>query len=79
MLYFSSDGAEVDALSRELSAAGIPCEVRHGPFPEGMFPQDSYAELWIVHERDCHRALMLCVELGVGFAKRPRKLPTFDD
>jgi len=63
LLYFSSDGAEVDLLFREFLAAGIPCEVRRGPFPEGMFPSEGYAELWIERDRDWHRALMLCVEL----------------
>jgi len=79
LLYFSSDGAEVDLLSRELVAANIPCEVRRGPFAEGIFPNDGYAELWIRDDRDSHRALMLCVELGAGFAKRTRKLSFFDD
>jgi len=79
LLYFSSDGAEVDPLLRELATAGIPCEVRHGPFPEGMFPYEDYAELWIQRDRDWHRALMLCVELGAGFAKPNRKLPFSDD
>jgi len=79
MLYFSSDEAEVDLLSRELVAAGIPCEVRRGPDPEGGFPHEGYAELWIQHDRDCHRALMRCVELGAGFAKRPPRLPFLED
>jgi len=77
MLYFSSDAAEVDLLGSELAAAGIPCEVRQGPSPDGMFPDGGYAELWIKNDRDCYRALMLCVELGAGFAKRPPKFPSW--
>lgn len=79
MLYFSSDAEEVELLSQELVQAGIPCEVRGGSFAEGAFPNPSCAELWIQRDRDCHRALMLCVELGIGFAKRPRQLPAVDD
>jgi len=44
-----------------------------------MFPYEDYAELWIQRDRDWHRALMLCVELGAGFAKPNRKLPFSDD
>jgi len=58
-------------VSRELLAAHIPCALMDGPLNEGTFPSACYTELWIQNDQDYHRALMLCVELGVGFAKRP--------
>jgi hypothetical protein len=79
MMYFSSDVLEVEHLRREFVEAGIPCEVRHGPLPHAAIPNSSHSELWILEDADTHRALMLCVELGVGFAKRSRKRPAFDD
>jgi hypothetical protein len=66
MLFFSADNLEVDQVSRELVHAGIPCEVRGGS-PAGH----GTPELWVQDDRDCHRAFMLCVALGIGFAKRP--------
>jgi hypothetical protein len=71
LLYFSSDSAEVEQVSREFVDAGIPCEVRLGFEAQGGAPNSCSAELWIRNDQDAHRALMLCVELGVGFAKRP--------
>ena len=79
LLYFSSDAVEVERLSHELQEAGIPCEVRTGPVPQGVIPNSAYIELWIQNERDSHRATMLCVELGAGFAKRTRKRPALGD
>ena len=69
LLYFSPDGSEVEEVGKEFTDAGIPCEVRSNVIPEA--PQDSScAELWIHNDNDCHRAFMLCVQLGVGFASR---------
>ena len=68
MLFFSSDKSEVTQVSQEFTQAGIPCEVRNGSGPNGK-PRD--AELWIQNDRDCHRAFLLCVQLSIGFAKRP--------
>lgn len=79
LMYFSSDVQEVELLKKEFTEAGIPCEIRAGPRREGAKGNSAYAELWIEHARDSHRALMLCVELGVGFAKRARKRAAFDD
>jgi hypothetical protein len=76
MLFFSSDDSEVQGAARILLDAGIACEVRHGPFPDGMVSLPSQAELWLERDQDCHRALMLCVELGIGFAKRAIKSAT---
>jgi len=73
MLYFSSDDSEVQGAARNLLDAGIACEIRHGPCPDGMVSQPFEVELWVQRDQDCHRALMLCVELGIGFAKRAIK------
>jgi hypothetical protein len=70
MLYFSSDDSEIQCAARNFLEAGIACEIRHGPFPDGMVALPFESELWIERDQDCHRALMLCVELGIGFAKR---------
>ena len=67
MLYFSSDTSEVKGVRREFAHAGIPCEIRTRRASRG---RSSEAELWNQDERDCHRALLLCVQLGIGFAKR---------
>lgn len=68
MLFFSADGQEVKSVSRQFAQAGIQCEVRNGKAINGHIPE---AELWIRNDRDCHRAFMLCVQLGIGFAHRP--------
>ena len=67
LLFFSSEREEVELVRKELVEAGTPCEVRDRAIAPGGNPSD--AELWI-HDKDSHRALMLCVELGVGFFKR---------
>lgn len=75
MLFYSSDSSEVDRVSQELVNAGIPCEIRKGPALNGKSSASPQAELWIRNDRDCHRAFLVCVHHGVGFAKRaPRKL-----
>jgi hypothetical protein len=73
MLFFSSDDAEVDNVSREFTEASIPCEIRNSPCGEGLPLSPTHAELWIRDDGDCHRALMVCVRLGMGFAKRPAR------
>lgn len=78
MLFFSADTSEVENVSSEFRQAGIRCEVRTGPNAAGIPPNPSPAELWIHDDRDCHRAFMLCVQLGVGFARRPFRAPTMD-
>ncbi len=75
MLFFSSDDTEVELVNAELTNAGIPCEVRPGPVADGMLVGPPCGEVWIQDDNDCHRALMLCVERGVGFARRPVRLP----
>jgi hypothetical protein len=76
MLFFSSDDSEVQQVSREFIHAGIPCEIRSGHLPSD---RPAEAELWIQNDRDCHRALMLCVQLGIGFARRPVETIDLDD
>lgn len=71
MLFFSSDPAEVEGLRREFSNAGIPCESRNVDVQVEGFPQT--AELWVRNDRDCHRALMLCVQRNLGFSRRPER------
>ncbi len=68
MLFFSSDRGEVEQVSHEFAQAGIPCEIRKGRGVNGMTRE---TELWIRNDRDCHRAFMLCVQLCIGFARRP--------
>ena len=75
MLFFSSDSAEVQQVSKEFTQAGIPCEVRNDSRVRGVFRE---AELWIRNDRDCHRAFMLCVQLGIGFARRPAETADLD-
>ncbi len=70
MLFFSSDSLEVQELSREFTNAGIQCEIHNGCRREPK-PAFNEAELWIRNDRDCHRALMLCVQRNMGFARRP--------
>jgi hypothetical protein len=68
MLFFSADSSEVTQVSQEFTHAGIPCEVRNGCGAKGRAPE---VELWIQNEKDCHRAFLLCVQRGIGFARRP--------
>lgn len=68
MLFFSADDSEVRQVSRQFVGAGIACEVRQGRRKDGSAAE---TELWIRNDRDCHRAFLLCVQLGIGFARRP--------
>ena len=74
LLFFSPDNSEVQVVNAELIAAGIPCEIRNGPDPDGMLATPPCTEVWIRDDKDCHRALMLCVERGVGFSRRPSRV-----
>ena len=67
MLFFSSDGSEVQQVGRELAHEGIPCEIRNGFTIDESSPE---TELWVQNDHDCHRAFLLCVQRGIGFAKR---------
>ena len=79
MLFFSSDDTEVEIVSKEFSHAGISCEIRNDAAHRKASPHPPHAELWIHNDKDCHRALMLCVQLGIGFSKRPAKAAVLED
>lgn len=79
MVFFSSDGAEIETVSQEFTQAGIACEIRKGLAPSRRQQKQPQAEVWIRNDKDCHRALMLCVQLGIGFSKRPDKSSLLDD
>jgi hypothetical protein len=76
MLFFSSDDTEVEQLVREFVDAAIPCEVHK--IDCAVSGYETQAELWIQNDRDCHRALMLCVQRHMGFARRPEPVPELD-
>src|SRR5438094_58546 len=71
MLFFSADRLEIKIVSQAFSEAGIACETRESGLGRALFPDPGEAELWIQNDEDAYKALMLCVELGIGFAKRP--------
>ena len=73
LLFFSSDSAEVRQLGAELTEAGIACEVRNGVAVVGPAGTPVHAEVWIQNDQDLHQAFLLCVRLGVGFARRPHR------
>jgi hypothetical protein len=73
MLFFSSDLSEIKQANKEFVQAGIQCEIRNRPAPNGVLATNFDAELWIQNDADCHRAFLLCVQLGIGFANRTRK------
>ena len=75
MLFYSNDPSEVEQVGREFTQAGIACEVRHGRFRNESAPD---IELWIRDDGDCHRAFMLCVQQGIGFARRPAETVAAD-
>jgi hypothetical protein len=72
LLFFSPSDTEVAEVEKQCVEAGIPCEIRHALHGRRPHVDFDEAELWICNDRDSHRALMLCVQSGVGFAKRPR-------
>lgn len=71
LLFFSDDLTEVELASKALLEAGVPCQIRNEP--ENRFrPRKSRdTELWIRNPSDTSKAMLLCVQLGVGFGKRP--------
>ncbi len=70
MLFFSADRTEVDLVRKAFTEAGIVCEERESGITRALFPNPGEAELWIQHDEDTYKALLLCVERGIGFAKR---------
>jgi hypothetical protein len=75
LLFYSPDSSEVEMASRELLQAGVPCEIRTGAKEANPPRKMCGKELWIQNVQDTHRALMLCVQLGVGFGKPPVTWP----
>ena len=73
LLFFSPDKSEVAEVTKELEIAGIACEVRRSSGKHHRDCDFGEAEIWVQRDRDCHRAQLLCVEHGIGFAKRPDK------
>jgi len=69
MLFLASEKEKVQRVSRVFSGAGIGCEVRKQRFILGPPRPCPLSELWIQNDTDCHRALKLCVELGMGFSR----------
>ena len=69
MMFFSSDWTEVEIVRKEFVDANIPCEVRIDGVVDGMPPNAIDAQLWIHNEQHAYKALLLCVELGIGFGK----------
>jgi hypothetical protein len=78
MLFFSSDRSEVELGLCALADAGIPCEIRGSPGTQSMPSGHAHVELWIERDKDRHRALMMCAELGIGFSKRAQGPPIID-
>ena len=78
MLFFSSDRTEVELGLCALANAGIPCEMRETPPMPGMPSAHPHIELWIERDKDRHRGLTLCAELGIGFSKRAPGPPIID-
>ena len=78
MLFFSSDRSEVELGLCSLANAGIPCEIRDAPPGGSLATGHPQVELWIERDKDRHRALTLCAELGIGFSKRAPGPPTID-
>ena len=70
LLYYSPDDLEIEEVSKQFANAGIPCVVRHSAICRDEDLDHACAELWIRNDRDSHKAMLLCVQLGVGFAKR---------
>jgi len=69
MLFFSSDWTEVELVRKEFLDAKIPCEVRIDGPAKNIPATAIDAQLWIRNEQDAYRAVLLCVELGIGFGK----------
>jgi len=78
MVFFSNDRVEIERVSQELTGAAIPCEIHEGVAFKRKVAHRPEAEVWIQHDRDLHRAFMLCVQRGIGFAKRETDPPDTD-
>ena len=79
MIFFSSDPLELAGLGQELAKAGIPCEVCRSVLVKRSPQELREGELWLRNDGDRYRALLLCVEQHVGFARKARNTPTIDE
>ena len=70
MLFYTTDLEEVRLASTHFAQAQIPCEIRYSPALKALPEVPPCAELWIRNDKDCHRAFMVCVQLGIGFSRR---------
>ena len=70
MLFYTTDAEEAKAACEQFARAEIPCEVRRSPALQVLPDLPPCTELWIHDDKDCHRAFMLCVQLGIGFSRR---------
>lgn len=71
LLFYSAERDEVELLRHYLIEAAIDCEIHDSGQINGLSLRPPEAELWIHHDTDSYRAVMLCVEHNIGFAKRP--------
>jgi len=75
LVFFSGDRREVERVEEALANAGIPCKVRGRMPSKGAQRNPRETELWVVNDKDCSRAFLLCVQAGVGFGKPTTQLP----
>ena len=73
MVFFSRDRLEVERVSQALTGAHIPCEIR-----KGLAGNAAEAEVWVKKDGDLSRAFLICVEGGLGFAKRQAQVSAVD-
>ena len=71
LLFYSAERDEVELLRHYLLEAAIDCEIHDSGQIYGLSLKPPEAELWIHHDTDSYRAVMLCVAHNIGFAKRP--------
>jgi hypothetical protein len=70
MLFIASECTRIEKVSRALQGAGVSCEVRSPRwFKSPPRQTTTTSELWISNDQDCHKALMICVQLGLGFRR----------
>jgi hypothetical protein len=70
LLFYSSDRSEVEFLRQCLLEVCIDCEIHDNGAVQGLSLKPPEAELWIENDEDSYRAILLCVEHNIGFAKR---------
>src|SRR2546423_253127 len=66
MLFPPCERSQVNQVRKKLSAAGIRCQIHHNPVAQGVFGIRPLP------------ALLLGVEQGIGFARRPVRTSVID-